>query len=104
MRESVLTIISETTSTNADGFEVKVETTVDVPCTLKSVSRSEFYAAYAQGLTADAVFVVHYSAYNGERRLRFEGVNYTAIRSYERADEYVEITARKGSAAPTPTP
>lgn len=98
MRDSVLTILTETTTTNAEGFEIKTETAVDVPCTLKSVSRSEFYAAYAQGLNPEAVFVVHNSVWEGQRHLQFEGKNYTVIRSYERNDEYVEITARKRNA------
>lgn len=103
MREAVLTIVTETTTTNGEGFEVKTETRAEVPCTLKSVNRNEFYAAYAQGITLDAVFIVHSSAYDGQRTFIFEGVYYTAVRTYERPDEYIEITARRRAAVPAPS-
>ena len=52
-------------------------------CTVRSVGRSEYYQAHAQGLEPSVVFTFTDEAdYSGERILRWNNKYYRVIRTY----------------------
>lgn len=53
-----------------------------VLCGLKSVTRAEHYAAAANGLQPEMLFIVNRYEYDGQKEVEFEGKRYTVIRSY----------------------
>ena len=88
-----LTLIGRTTtSTNAIGDTIKSNTPVTILCGLKSVGRSEFYQANANGLKPERIFVVHTFEYEGQQMVEFEGVQYKVIRAYSVNTEETELT------------
>lgn len=104
MRPGIISLISKSRSVNSEGFETVTTTTKDVMASVKSVARTEFYAAYASGLTVDLVFVIHRSGYSGEKDLIYDGHRYEVIRTYEREDEFIELTSRKRQATSDSNP
>lgn len=62
----------------------------------RSVTRSEFYQAAAQGLQPSAVLVVFFADYHGEKVVRWGGENYTITRTYQRPDsDDLELTIER---------
>lgn len=86
-----LTLVQQTSSTNAIGDSIRSETTVTVLCALKSVGRNEFYQASANGFKPEKVFVIHGYEYSGEQFVVFEGKRFKIIRTYETNFEEMEI-------------
>lgn len=73
-----------------------IETTI--LCGLKSVGRSEFYNAAVAGLRPELVFVVHAYEYDGQRSIKFEGIEYRVIRTYSVSFEEMELTCERVAA------
>lgn len=90
-----LTLISQEIREDEIGNQIPVETETTVLCGLKSVGRSEFYDAAASGLRPELVFVIHGYEYNGERIVKFEGVRYNVIRTYQVDFEEMELVCEK---------
>ncbi len=67
---------------NNMGDAIKKTNERSVLCDVKSVARSEFYQAAAQGLRAEMVFVVNKYDYQGEKEVVFEGKRYSVLRAY----------------------
>lgn len=61
-----------------------------VYCNKKSVGRTEFYQATAQGLKPE--LVVEVKQYNGEDHFKLNDKVYRIIRSYTRNEEVYELT------------
>jgi SPP1 family predicted phage head-tail adaptor len=77
-----LSLISKQYSKNAIGDLIETESVNKVLCGRKSVTRSEHYAAAANGLQPEVVFVVNRYEYAGQKEVEFEGKRYRVIRSY----------------------
>lgn len=72
-----------------------VETTI--LCDRKSATRGEYYQAAAAGLKPEEVFVAHAYEYGGQKLVRFDGILYSVIRTYQVGIEEIELTCeRKG--------
>lgn len=84
------------TQTNAGGaFGDITETVREVFCSVKSVTRNEFYLATAQKLNPTVVFVLSdYYDYNGETVVIYNGERYTVIRTY-RKDNSIELVCQR---------
>jgi hypothetical protein len=67
-------------------------------CGLKSVGRSEFYNAAVAGLRPELVFVVHAYEYEGQKSIKFEGIEYRVIRTYSVSFEEMELTCERVAA------
>ena len=66
-----------------------------VLCHRKSVGRTEFYSASTTGLNPEVVFVMYDFEYNGERKVEFEGIKYSVIRTYSTGFKEVELTCER---------
>lgn len=93
-----LTLISQTYTEDEIGNQVPVEVKIPILCGLKSVTRSEFYNAAANGLKPELIFVVHGYEYKGEKQVEFEGSRYNVIRTYSKDFEELELTCERVAA------
>lgn len=93
-----LTLIGQTYTEDEIGNQIPVETETTILCGLKSVTRSEFYNAAANGLKPELIFVVHGYEYNGEKEITFEGNRYKVIRTYSDNFEELELTCERVAA------
>jgi len=95
MRADVIQLITETAS--AHGVHESITETVrEVMCTVKSVSRSEYYNALNAGINPTYVFYLTLSDdYQGERVVRYKGLKYRVVRTYMTDDDGIEITVER---------
>lgn len=82
-------------------FESSTSSQVEVPCRVKSVTRSEAYQALSVGLNPSIVFELAIAEdYNGEKTVIYNGKEYRVLRTYQKdfALELVceEITYERG--------
>lgn len=65
----------------------------------RSITRSEFYQAAAQGLKPAAVLVVFFGDYDGEQLATWKGTNYRITRTYQKPDsDDLELTLEEALA------
>ena len=95
MRADVIQLITETAS--AHGVHESItETAREVMCTVKSVSRSEYYNALNAGINPTYVFYLTLSDdYQGERVVRYKGIKYRVVRTYMTDDDGIEVTVER---------
>ena len=67
-------------------------------CGVKSIGRTEYYNAAATGLRPEIIFVVHAYEYDEQKQIRFDGVEYRVMRTYEVDFEELELTCEKVAA------
>ncbi|MFU0834017.1 MAG: Phage head-tail adapter protein [Oscillospiraceae bacterium] len=90
-----LALINYKTDYNEIGQEIKVPIKTNILCAVKSIVRSEFYAAAQAGLKPEITFVVHAYEYSGEKEVEFEGQKYKVIRTYLKRFEELELVCEK---------
>lgn len=87
--ESYCTLISETFTTDALLQQVATETTIDVPCTVASVTRSEWVSAGQNSINAELVIRTPIINYSGQRIVSFAGKRYAVYRTFMNEEEDV---------------
>ena len=90
----VIKLISYTTTENEMGDTIEVLTERQVFADKQSVRQSEFYQAAATGLRPELMFVVRTIEYNGETRLKYNGKEYSIIRTYDKDGELTELVCQ----------
>lgn len=90
----VIKLISYTTTENELGDTIEVPTERQVFADKQSVRQSEFYQAAATGLRPELMFVVRTIEYNGETRLKYNGKEYSIIRTYDKDGELTELVCQ----------
>jgi len=83
-------LIAQTQALDSIGQPVMTETASECICTVLSVSRAEWAAAYQRGLSPDASVKVFFRDYKGEKLAELGGVRYDIYRTYQTGD-YVEL-------------
>ena len=94
-RADVITLIKETQQTRGV-HEAATQSEREVMCTVRSVTRSEYYAAYNAGV--DPVFVFELALaedYEGERLIRYKGLEYSVVRTYVTEADGIELTVQR---------
>ena len=95
MRADVIDLITETASAHGV-HDAVTETARTVYCTVRSVSRSEFYNALNAGVQPEYVFVLALAEdYQGERVVRYHGQKFRVVRTYMTEDDGIEITCER---------
>ena len=87
-----VTLIGQTWEVDDLGQEYPVESRVTVLAREKDATRSEFYQAAVAGLKPELVFDVHSFEYSGERKLVFDGREYSVIRTYRHIEDGLHLT------------
>lgn len=95
-----LTLISQDIQEDELGNQIPVEIKVNILCGAKSIGRTEFYNAAANGLKPSYIFVVHPYEYNNETYVEFSENNnlkqkYKVIKTYKKDMEELELTCEK---------
>lgn len=95
-----LTLLSTTITYDEIGNPIETPNNIDILCDMKSIGRTEFYNAAANGLKPEAIFVVHPYEYNNERYVEFSKdetpkIRYKVIKTYEVDFEKLELTCEK---------
>jgi len=106
--DNELTLVKETYSydelgqltTDDIGNPIVNEAKVNILCGVKSIGRTEFYNAAANGLKPEYIFVVHQYEYNGETYVEFSKDSslkqrYKVIKTYDKNFEELELTCEK---------
>lgn len=73
------------------GQQIEVQKETTILCDIKSISRDEFYKAAQAGLKPSITFIVHNFEYNGQKKVKFEGQEYTVLRAYATGTEEIEL-------------
>ena len=95
MRADVIDLVTETASAHGV-HDAVTETARTVYCTVRSVSRSEFYNALNAGVQPEYVFVLALAEdYQGERVVRYHGQKFRVVRTYMTEDDGIEITCER---------
>ena len=88
-----LTLITKKNTTNAIGDSVTTEERLDILCDVRSITRSEHYAAASHDLRPEISFVVNQYDYSGQKEVEYEGERYRVIRTYraKEVDNFYDI-------------
>lgn len=86
-----ITLRTESITYDDYGAPVTSYTGVDVWANKKSVKRSEFYAANANGIDLTVTFEVHTEDYDGQKNILFDGKEYVVVRTYQEGEGTVEL-------------
>ena len=92
--KDVISLITVTTTENELGDTIEVSTERQVFADKQSVRQSEFYQAAATGLRPELMFVVRTIEYNGETKLKYNGKEYSIIRTYDKDGELTELVCQ----------
>lgn len=95
-----LTLISTDITYDDIGNPIETPIEIDVLCDMKSIGRTEFYNAAANGLKPEYILVVHPYEYNDEAYIEFSEnekpkQKYKVIKTYKKNMEELELTCEK---------
>ena len=91
----VITLVTQTITTDKYGNEVAKETERTVFCEVDSISQTEFYAAANTELNPEYKFTIFFGDYEGEEVVVFNGARYSVYRTYRTGDDLELYTERK---------
>lgn len=91
--DATITLIGESFTKNDIGIAVASETRTEVFCSVRSVSRNDFYRAGEIGLALSYVFITNPVNYSGEQLLEYNGERYGIIRTYQPSLDHLELYA-----------
>ena len=91
----VITLITQTITTDKYGNEVPTETERTVYCEVDSISQTEFYAAANTELNPEYRFTIFFGDYEGESLVKFNDARYSVYRTYRTGDDLELYTERK---------
>ena len=94
-RSTVLTLVAKSWQTDSIAQQIPVETTRDVFCDLRSITRAEWSAAGQLGIKPDLVAVMFGPDYEGEDIAILDGTRYAIYRTYADRYERVELYMEK---------
>ena len=95
-----LTLISTDVTYDDIGNPVETPKEIDIFCDMKSIGRTEFYNAAANGLKPECILIVHPYEYNNEAYIKFSEdaapkKKYKVIKTYKKNFEELELTCEK---------
>lgn len=87
-----ITLLAEVVDVDDLGQEEITLTETLIQAEKRSVTRSEFYLAANTDLKPEIVFDVHSFEYSGERLLRWNGRDYSIVRTFEHEWQGLALT------------
>lgn len=88
----IISLISQSETTDIYGDPVITETTKTVFCGVSSIGMKEFYQANASGFKPEIKFILaDYLDYNDEKFISYDSKRYRVLRTYRNGHE-LEIT------------
>lgn len=92
MWKDIITLRTEIVTQDDYGSPIVTYTDSEVWANRKSVKRSEFYAANANGIDLTVTFEVRVEDYDGQKNILFDGKEYTVVRTYQTGEGIVELS------------
>ena len=89
--KEIIKLISVTVTENDMGDIIEAPVEREVFADKQSIRQSEFYQAAATGLRPELMFVVRSIDYEGEAKLKYNGKEYSIIRTYDKDGELIEL-------------
>lgn len=77
------------------GNQIPNESRKSILCKVDSVGRNEFYSAATSNLRPEIVFTIHKYEYEHERKVEFDGQQYSVLRTYATGFEEIELTCER---------
>lgn len=77
------------------GNQIPSESRHPILCKVDSVGRNEFYSAASSDLRPEIVFTIHKYEYDNERKVEFDGQQYSVLRTYSTGFEEIELTCER---------
>lgn len=98
--DNELTLISQSIEEDEIGNQVPIEAKINILCSIKSIGRTEFYNAAANGLKPTLIFIVHPYEYSDETYIEFSEdetpkKRYKVMKTYKTNMEELELTCEK---------
>lgn len=95
-----LTLISTAITYDDIGNAIETPIEIDILCDMKSIGRTEFYNAAANGLKPELILIVHPYEYNNETYIKFSEdekpkIRYKVMKTYKVDFEKLELTCEK---------
>lgn len=90
-KNEMITLISITTTQDADGFNVETRTERNVFGDVRSVSGQEFYQTGLLNIQAELDVTIWHSEYNGEKLAKVNGKTYVVYRTYRSSIDEIEL-------------
>lgn len=95
MRNDTIILISETTPRGVFDSEIPYQN--EIPCEVRSVTRSEAYQARAAGLNPSIVFRIRIAEdYDDEQTVLYHEKRYRVVRTYQ-DDFWLELVCEKAT-------
>ena len=91
-----ITLRKVVTTADSDGYPTTANTDIVVYANVKSVRRSEFYAANAASMRPSIVFEINPDEYDNQTITLYNGKVYRVIRAYRAGMGRVELTCAAG--------
>lgn len=91
----VITLITQTITTDKYGNEEATETEKQIFCEVDSISQTEFFAAENTELNPEYKFTIFFGDYDGQALVKFKGARYSVYRTYRTGDNLELYTERK---------
>ena len=91
----VITLITQTITTDKYGNEEATETEKTIFCEVDSISQTEFFAAENTELNPEYKFTIFFGDYDGQDLVKFNGARYSIYRTYRTGDDLELYTERK---------
>ena len=91
----VITLITQTITTDKYGNEEATEMEKTVFCEVDSISQTEFFAAENTELNPEYKFTIFFGDYDGQDLVKFNGARYSVYRTYRTGDNLEMYTERK---------
>ncbi len=86
-----ITLRAEEITVNENGYKAYTYTDTEVWARKKSVVRSEFYTAGANGIELSIAFEVNADEYDGQKAVLYDGKQYNVVRTYQIGQGLVEL-------------
>ena len=91
-----ITLIAKTITQDSGGFSTETTTSTTVYADVRSVGYREYYAAQADTMRTEIVFLVNPNEYAGQTQLTYGSKKYRVIRTYTAPRGYTELHCAKG--------
>lgn len=93
--KDICSLISTTYALNTYGVQEPTETSVDVYCSINSVTQTEFFEASQTDLKPAYQVKVWAFEYSNQQEIEIDGVRYSVYRTYLRSKDIIELYVEK---------
>ena len=90
-KNSTCMLITQTAVTDAEGFQAFEEASVEVWCSIESVTQHEFFEAGRDDIRAEYKVTLNVDDYDGQRIVEIDGSRYAVYRTYRPGADDIEL-------------